>query len=140
MIGVKYNLSLNITLKALWGLLLFSLTLLIINDFFPLTLPFQTLSMIQAIVLFMFFISLFIFLLSMFEEKERKPKRELLKRKMILEISVLTYGVSLIIILQSLGGTSRSGLSLTNPIFIIVILIFLTQVMRQIKKLKDIEE
>ncbi|WP_025028397.1 hypothetical protein [Caldalkalibacillus mannanilyticus] len=113
--------------------LLIGFTILLINDYFPyfiLSEVFPTKFTAYLMVV------LVIFLLLLPMTWKKKNEREELKETVRFNIFMMIYSVSILIILNLLGGTSQVGITYTNPVAVIVFLITTGQIVRDIRKLK----
>lgn len=115
--------------RILSGFILLSITLLLAYDFFPDLNGFLQLSkpLFIGLILFFLFSGFFI---NRFQ-KAPSPKSELLW-----QIILTSYLLLLITAFTLLGGVSQVGISLSNPVLWIVLLITFFDIAKQYKKMK----
>ncbi|MDF2067468.1 hypothetical protein [Bacillus sp. Cr_A10] len=117
--------KLNLYLILLW---LFTLTVLLVYDFF------STFSDIVNIPKFLLIVLLLVIVIvSIFTSNKNKEDD---KVTLYYQTFLLIYLFGLIILFTILGGTSQIGLNLNNPILWILIAISIFEIFQQKKKVK----
>lgn len=108
------------------ALILLSITFLMIYDFFPMLNDFLYIPKI-IVTGFMLLILFLSFLVTRSQNQ---------KSALIWQISSVSYLLVLIIVFSLFGGVSQVGISPSNPVFWIVLVISVIEIIREYKKLK----
>lgn len=108
--------------KFIVSIYLAGITLLLVDDYFPGTLDFLRIPKSITIIVLLFF-----FVTSGYFVKDTKDE----KYALIWSITFMVYCVFLMILLKVLGGVSKTGISLDNPIIWLLIAISIFEIMRK---------
>lgn len=106
------------------------LTLLIIYDYFPQLIYF--LHIPKSVLVGLLLLTIIIGIFMNYLQKEVSSKSTL-----SWQVTTILYLLALISILTLLGGTSQVGISLSNPVLWIVLLISVFELVREYKKVKE---